>query len=250
MDSILEGSRLGETFVPDATTRRGRHGVASRHVLRRLAVAVTACTVLAACSAGTEESGGAPGSSGDHPAMPSAHVHGVAVNPADGRAYLATHEGLFRYGEDGPARVGPVIDLMGFAVAGPDHFYASGHPGAGADLPNPVGLIESRDGGRTWKPRSREGRSDFHALTATSHGTVFAFDGAELVTTDDGRTWRRLEPPVAPFSLGSSPDGSAVVVTSPSGPSDRPTAGGRGRRPRERPCSRSSTSPTRGRPWA
>lgn len=55
---------------------------------------------------------------------------------------------------------------MGFSVAGPDHFYASGHPGQGIDLPNPVGLIESRDGGMTWAPLSRQGDSDFYALTA------------------------------------------------------------------------------------
>jgi len=34
-------------------------------------------------------------------------------------------------------------------VAEPDHFYASGHPGEGADLPDPVGLIEATDAGRT-----------------------------------------------------------------------------------------------------
>ena len=60
---------------------------------------------------------------------------------------------------------------MGFTVAGPGHYYASGHPGTATDLPQPVGLIESRDGGRTWAVLSRGGQSDFHALT-TSGRTV------------------------------------------------------------------------------
>ncbi len=55
---------------------------------------------------------------------------------------------------------------------GPDHFYASGHPGPGVELPAPVGLIESRDGGATWDPLSRQGESDFHALTASDAGVV------------------------------------------------------------------------------
>lgn len=42
-----------------------------------------------------------------------------------------------------------MIDLMGFTVAGPDRFLASGHPGPGADLPEPLGLVESRDGGQS-----------------------------------------------------------------------------------------------------
>lgn len=47
----------------------------------------------------------------------------------------ATHQGLSRYVDSGPQLVGPVIDLMGSTVAGPDHFSAFGHPGAGTDLP-------------------------------------------------------------------------------------------------------------------
>ncbi len=96
----------------------------------------------------------------------------ASTSPADGLVYLATHDGLFHYDDSGPVRVGPVIDLMGFTVVGPDHFYASGHPGPGVELPAPVGLIESRDGGATWDPLSRQGESDFHALTASDAGVV------------------------------------------------------------------------------
>jgi hypothetical protein len=57
---------------------------------------------------GTTPSGGHHPSRQAHAArLPSAHVHGVAVNPADDKLYLATHDGLFRYDATGPTRVGP-----------------------------------------------------------------------------------------------------------------------------------------------
>jgi hypothetical protein len=147
-------------------------------------------------------------------ALPSSHVHGVAVNPADDVVYLATHEGLFRMGA-AAERVGPVIDLMGFTVAGPDHFYASGHPGNGVQMPEPVGLIESRDAGLTWTTLSRAGQSDFHTLAASGAGIV-AFDGA-LRASGDGRSWTTLSPPVQPYALAASPDGTVLLATSPQG---------------------------------
>lgn len=145
-----------------------------------------------------------------------APVDRTPASPADDRVYLATHDGLSRYDESGPVRVGPVIDLMGFTVAGPDHFYASGHPGPGVELPEPVGLIESLDGGVTWAPLSRQGQSDFHALTSSDAGVV-GFDGAATSITTDGTTWRELDPPVAPYALTASSDGAVLLATSESG---------------------------------
>ena len=147
--------------------------------------------------------------------LPSPHVHGVAVNPGDGRVYLATHHGLFRYDDTGPTRVGPVIDLMGFTIAGPDRFYASGHPGEGSDLPNPVGLLESRDAGLTWSQLSRQGQSDFHALAASPSGVVGS-DGA-LRASPDGRQWRDLQIAALPTALAASPDGHTVLAATDAG---------------------------------
>ncbi len=143
--------------------------------------------------------------------LPSPHVHGVAVKPGDGRVYLATHHGLFRYDDTGPTRVGPVIDLMGFTLADPDLFYASGHPGEGTDLPNPVGLLESRDAGRTWSPLSRQDQSDFHALTASPSGVVGS-DGT-LRASPDGRHWRDLQIASPPTALAASPGGRVLAAT-------------------------------------
>lgn len=174
-------------------------------------------SVLAACTtADTDAAAERPADPGGITGLPSAHVHAVAVNPADDDVYLATHDGLFHLGGPTPERVGPVIDLMGFTVAGPDHFYASGHPGPGTDLPQPVGLIESVDGGRTWTSLSRGGESDFHTLTASTSG-VTGFDGA-VRTSADGVTFREsAPPPAAPYDLAAPPDGATLLATTQDG---------------------------------
>lgn len=145
------------------------------------------------------------------------HVHGLAVNPADGLVYLGTHTGALVVDGDTIRRVGDTAnDLMGFAVAGPDHFYASGHPGPGSTLPEPVGLIESTDGGETWEPLSLGGQADFHTMAASGE-QVYGYAG-ELLASEDGRTWTPGAD-VAPASLAVDPsDGSRVVATTEQGP--------------------------------
>ncbi|HWH33603.1 MAG TPA: hypothetical protein VNU01_13115 [Egibacteraceae bacterium] len=122
------------------------------------------------------------------------HVHGLGLNPADERVYVATHTGLWRLASDGvPERVGDTYaDFMGFSVVGPDHFLASGHPDLRTDLPPLLGLIESRDGGVTWQSVSRLGVADFHALRA-AHDRVYGWsstDGTFSVSAD-GTEWER-----------------------------------------------------------
>lgn len=167
--------------------------------------------LLTGCAATDTTAAPAPG---DTPGtLPTAHVHAVAVDPGDGALLLASHEGLITVGDDGgPVAVGPVIDLMGFTVAGPDHYLASGHPGMRTDLPNPVGLIESTDGGETWTPLSRAGESDFHALTALPGGGALGYDGT-LRRTTDGTTWEQLAIPAEPHTLTAAPDGHVLATT-------------------------------------
>lgn len=184
-------------------------------------VAVAASLLLSAC-AGTASGGG---SEDGLPVVPASagHVHGAGVNPADGRLYLGTHTGLMVVGDEEVELVGDsTIDLMGFAVAGPDHFYASGHPGPNDRMPNPVGLIETRDAGQSWQTLSLAGRSDFHTLTAHD-GVVHAFDGA-LRSSSDRRTWTDGAADVAPVSLAASDE--AVLATTEGGLM-RSTDGGR-----------------------
>jgi len=175
-----------------------------------------AALLLAACGSGTAAATGVTKAGSTRGSgLPGKRVHGVARNPGDGKVYLATHQGLFRYDRGTPVRVGPIVNMMGFTIAGPDRFYASGHPGAGVNLPGPVGLMETIDAGQTWLVLSRGKWFDFHALTS-SHKGVLGYDGV-LRSSFDGETWRQLAIAARPSSLAASPDGLRVLATTASG---------------------------------
>lgn len=186
------------------------------------AAAVVLALFLAACApAAAPES--AP-TTATESGLPSAHVHGLSVG-TEGKVLLATHEGLFDVTADPAVKVGPTIDLMGFTAAKkPGTFYASGHPGEGSTLPNPVGLIRSTDGGRTWEELSRQGESDFHTLTTTKSG-IIAFDGT-LRTSADGVAWDTVAAGFAPAALTGHPESDTVLATTQAG-IQRSTDGGK-----------------------
>ena len=146
-----------------------------------------------------------------------AHVHGLAVDPADGQLLAGTHYGAFRVGEDGELeQFGPVQDFMGFSVAGPGHYLASGHPGAGQSGPGNLGLIESTDGGKTWNTVSLEGEADFHTLKAR-HGRVYGSSGGQLMVSEDKKNWdERASIPVADLAV-SPDDPDTLIVTTQQG---------------------------------
>lgn len=192
-------------------TRSGAHQRRGA-VLSVLGFGVAATLVLSACGQGTTKEPSSPAAAG----LPSEHVHAVSRDPGSGKVNLATHTGLYVLQPDATwQRVGPEVDLMGFAISGPGTFYASGHPAAGVDLPVPVGLIKSTDAGHTWTSLSRGGQSDFHALTASSKG-VMGFDGA-LRATADGKTWSNGALPGEPSALAAAPDGSQVLAMTSKG---------------------------------
>ena len=169
---------------------------------------VGAVGVSAACS--DQGAASAPVSTAAIPA--GTHIHAAVRDPADGTLLVATHTGLFKKSDDdGLTSVGPAIDLMGFAVAPDGTYYASGHPGMGTDLPQPLRLVRSTDGGATWDVVSRGGESDFHAL-AVSDSQVVGFDGV-LRQSPDGKVWSSRAIPVEPISLAFSPDGSTVLAS-------------------------------------
>ena len=181
-------------------------------VVALVGVGVAAALALTGCSQGASAEPLSPAADG----LPSEHVHGVSRDPGSGKVNLATHVGLFVLQSGANwQRVGPDVDLMGFAISAPGIFYASGHPAAGVDLPSPVGLMKSTDAGRTWTSLSRGGQSDFHALTASSEG-VMGFDGA-LLATKDGKTWAGGGLSGEPSSLAAAPDGSQVLATTKQG---------------------------------
>jgi hypothetical protein len=121
------------------------------------------------------------------------HIHGLGVNPGDGRLYAASHHGLFKVSGNGqPEQIaGRTQDFMGFTIVGPDHFLASGHPGPddGTQPPN-LGLIESTDGGQTWTSVSLSGEVDFHAMEA-KQGKVYGYDSqsGQLMASTDQHNW-------------------------------------------------------------
>lgn len=123
---------------------------------------------------------------------PLAHVHGLHLD-ANATLLAGTHTGLVAI--DTTGRTTPIgvsdDDFMGLTgVAGTDQLFASGHPGASSSMPNPLGLIESTDRGRTWTAKSLTGEVDFHAL-ATDGELLVGFDGRTglLVSTNAGADW-------------------------------------------------------------
>lgn len=126
-------------------------------------------------------------------ATPVGHIHGIGVDPADGRLYIGAHLGVFAVTPDGSAQ--PVgnqrHDTMGFTVAGPNRFLASGHPDLTSDDSPHLGLIESDDAAQTWTTLSLEGEADFHALEVVED-RIWGADSlnARLLTSADGRQWK------------------------------------------------------------
>ncbi|WP_280504227.1 F510_1955 family glycosylhydrolase [Nocardia farcinica] len=121
------------------------------------------------------------------------HVHGLHLT-ADNTVLAGTHTGLFALAADGrTARVGDSDDdFMGLTGRpGTNHLFASGHPGPSSSAANPLGLIESTDGGHTWTPKALTGEVDFHAL-ATHGDFLIGSDGLTglLTSTDTGTTWK------------------------------------------------------------
>ncbi|MDX3525912.1 exo-alpha-sialidase [Streptomyces sp. ID05-39B] len=192
---------------------------------RPAAVAATAlglALTLAACS----DNGDRADSTGSSAASGTtvSHIHGLGLDPADQRLYVATHEGVYTTGAKGePELVGDSKDdFMGFTVADGNTFYASGHPTSGGNK----GLIKSTDAGKTWKSLSLSGESDFHALDY-AHGTIYGYDATNglLRTTKDGTAWKdgaRLDA----LDIAVSPqDPSLVLATTAEGVARSTNAG-------------------------
>jgi len=145
------------------------------------------------------------------------HVHGLGVNPADGALFVATHTGLFRagVGESKAIRVGDSRqDTMGFAVVGENRFLGSGHPDVREDLPPLLGLIESTDAGRSWRPISLLGEADFHVLRSAGN-RVYGYDASHdrlLVSGDAGRTWVEVDRPGPLLDLAVDPTDDRHVL--------------------------------------
>ncbi|MFE3098566.1 F510_1955 family glycosylhydrolase [Streptomyces sp. NPDC059248] len=180
--------------------------------------AATAALVLAltACGGDGDDSGDDGRSTGSG----ISHIHGVEIHPADGRLYVATHNGIHTPDADGrPRLVGDrEDDFMGFTLGANGAFLASGHPAPGRDAPADLGLIESTDTGRTWKDRSLVGEVDFHSLDY-AHDTVYGYDSTNglLRVSKDGKNWEKRSPLKALDIAVSPTDPDTVLATTEAG---------------------------------
>ncbi len=196
----------------------------------RAATAITAAVlaaVLAACSSSADTSSDTESAEGSG-SLAVSHVHGLGIDPADGRLYVATHEGVIAVTGNGTAkRVGDTADYMGFTVIGPKTFLGSGHPAEDSDDHGNRGLIQSTDSGRTWKTLSLGGTTDFHALKY-AHDTVYGYDSTRgvLRVSTDRTTWdSRAE--LAALDIAVSPKDRDVVLATTEDGVARSTDGGR-----------------------
>ena len=121
------------------------------------------------------------------------HIHNVKVFGK--KIYLGTHAGLYEYVDAKTvSKVSPeIFDVMGLTIDGKG-IYASGHPGPGSKLPEPVGLLFSSNGGKTWKKVSLQGKVDFHLLEAYQQELYGADSqsGDLMYSKDFGKKWISL----------------------------------------------------------
>lgn len=129
------------------------------------------------------------------------HVHGLSYS-ADGRQLIIPgHDGLVLVaGGRWSKAEGRGHDYMGFSATR-DAMYSSGHPAPGSGLTDPLGVIKSSDGGKTWQPLGLGGESDFHTM-ATGYATNALYlanreansrmsEPGIYYTLTDGLTWQR-----------------------------------------------------------
>ncbi|MGH2970416.1 MAG: F510_1955 family glycosylhydrolase [Solirubrobacteraceae bacterium] len=190
---------------------------------------------LAGCGGDGSEPSGAPPESAGNSSEGLAHIHGLGVS--DDKLYIATHYGLWiaPRGQLKARRFSNSRqDIMGFSLVSENRFIGSGHPDpADSGQPPNLGLIESRDGGRTWKNVSLLGEADFHVLEAAGNQVygVNSADGRLMASADGARSWQARTPPAGVFGLAiDERDPRRVVASTEKGVFASPNAG-RGWRP-------------------
>ncbi|MEO6605528.1 MAG: F510_1955 family glycosylhydrolase [Aeromicrobium sp.] len=121
------------------------------------------------------------------------HIHGIGENPSDKTVYLATHTGVYRLKSGSPQLIANRHqDTMGFTIAGPDEFLASGHPALDSTDPNPLGLIRSTDLAESWTPIAFAGEQDFHSIDVAPGRTYAYGSSGDLLVMQDKKTWKKV----------------------------------------------------------
>ena len=159
-------------------------------------------------------------------------VGAVDVNPADGSVWMSTNTGLFRVAEGSgePVKVegelatddgtGKISEQLVVRFTGDDELIASGHPPAGSQLPPALGLVRSKDAGKSWESVSELGEADFHAIQTSGETIVAGRYGEPAidVSSDGGKTFSGKRPPDPLVDLEVDPeDPERWIATTQSG---------------------------------
>lgn len=94
------------------------------------------------------------------------HAHGIGYSADGSRILIPNHYGIAVYSEGRWSKLrGPEHDYMGFVVTR-DFIFTSGHIARSRGSSNPLGLLRSADGGKSWTARGFEGTAEFHLVAA------------------------------------------------------------------------------------
>lgn len=156
------------------------------------------------------------------------HVHGIGYAGSDNGLYFASHSGLKIY-RDGKwfETSDNMHDYMGFNAIDKG-FFASGHPSANSDLPNPLGIQRSDDGGKSLEEIAFLGETDFHAMAVgyKSHDIFLLnpeknslLDAGFYKSNDEGESWQPakasgLEGEVSALALHPTDSNFVAAATS------------------------------------
>lgn len=120
------------------------------------------------------------------------HIH--VLRAYGDQIILGTHEGLYQYlSEKSVKRINPEkFDVMGLAVSNKGLF-ASGHPGPGSKLKEPVGLLFTPKPGGKWQELSLSGAVDFHTLETVGNEFYGADSGSGqlMYSANGGKSWSK-----------------------------------------------------------
>jgi hypothetical protein len=128
-------------------------------------------------------------------------IHGIGYTQNGNEIIIASHDGLKEYKKGKwNEGTGEKHDYMGFSMVD-NGFYSSGHPGAGSDKPNPLGVVKGDTNNDDINLLGLEGESDFHLLSAgyRSHALYVytpapnsKMDSAGIYySLDEGRSWNK-----------------------------------------------------------